>query len=123
MPHPHRSGERTRPTGRAVRTRSNILRELGIDLSWPVVGLTLLILAFAFGPLMLVGLFDIQGLGRNALIAAGPVVVTLAFAIMTYYFGMRHGDEIGMSRTHVWALVALFAVLGVVFGWGLFVSV
>ena len=123
MSRPQRSSQRGRHAGRIVRARYSLLSDLGLDFSWPVTGLTLLVLAFGFGPLLLIALFDIQGLGRNVLVAAGPVFVCLAFAIMTYFYGMRHAAEMGMTRLRVWSLVGLFAVLGVLAGWGLFMSV
>jgi hypothetical protein len=95
----------------------------GIDFSLPVIGLILLVLLFGFGPLLLVGLFGAQGLGLKVLVAAGPLFVALAFAIMTYYFGTRYAPQTGMSQGRVWFLVALFVVFGLLMGWGLFVSV
>ena len=101
----------------------SLLRELGLDLSWPVAGLTLLVLALGFGPLLLLGLFDIQGVARKIMIVIGPALVCIAFTLMTYYFGMRYADEGGMSRAGVWFLTGLFVVLGILGCWGLFVSV
>jgi len=117
--------QRQRRSGRAAppTSRTSWLDDLGLDLSWPVVGLTLLILVFGFGPLALLGLFGTEGLGRKVLILSGPALVCLAFTLMTYYFGMRYADEGGMSRWAVWFLTGLFVVLGVLGCWGLFVSV
>jgi hypothetical protein len=126
MARPQSSSKRPRRTGRAKvsrRTGMGFLRELLPDLSWPVTLLTLCILIIGFGPLLLLDGFNTEGLGRKVLAATGPVLVCLAFAVMTYFFGMRHADETGMSRQTIWAITILFVVLGILAGWGLFVSV
>lgn len=119
MSRPDRSRGRSRRTGRAAPEHVSLLESLGIDLSWPVVILTLLVLVFGFGPLLLIDVFSTEGLGRKVLAAAGPVLVCLAFALMSYFYGMRAG----MSRNYVWGVVTMFVVLALLAGWGLFVSV
>ena len=127
MSRPPHSPARPRTTGRAAPERRDwrwlVETFTGIDLSWPVIGLILLVLLFGFGPLLLIGMFGVQGLGLKVLVAAGPMLVALAFALMTYYFRMRYAPQMGMSQGRIWFLVAVFVVFGLLMGWGLFASV
>jgi hypothetical protein len=117
-----RAQPRGRHAGEARRgTLGSIFDEL--DLSWPVVGFTTLLLLVGFGPLLLAELLRLTPRSEALLVAAGPALVCLGFALLTLRYGLRHAEESGWSRGGIFALAALFVVLGALAGWGLFVSI
>lgn len=116
---------RQRRRGRAApqRPSSQLLDDLGLPLSWPVIGLTVAVLLVGFGPLALASLLNITGAAGKLLVALGPALVCVCFAALTYVFGTRAAADLGWSRRRVWLLTVLFLFLGALAGWGLFVSV
>lgn len=101
----------------------SLLAELGWDVPWPVVSWSLVILALGFGPLLIATLTDAAGISLQVLTALGPVLVCLAFAGLTWKYGMIYASETGKSKRGIWLLVALFVALAALVGWALFVSV
>ncbi|KAB8144900.1 hypothetical protein F8S13_03425 [Chloroflexia bacterium SDU3-3] len=117
-----------RPPSRGRRapppTSSRLLDELGLaGLSWQVVGLTAAVLALGFGPMLLASLLGTRGAAYGALVALGPGLVCLAFAALTWRYGMRHAAATGRSKLEIWLLVAMFVTLAALTWWGLFASV
>ena len=105
-------------------TINPLLAELGwSDLSWPVIGWSIGILALGFGPLLIAALIDAAGISLQLLVALGPMLVCLAFAGLTWKYGMSYASEMGRSKRGIWLLVALFVALAALVGWVLFVSV
>jgi hypothetical protein len=101
-----------------------LLADLGLsDVSWPVIGWTIAILTLGFGPLLIATLTGAAGIGRRFLVALGPALICLAFAGLTWKYGMSYAREMGQSKRRVYLLVALFVTLAGLAGWALFVSV
>lgn len=119
MPRPPSRGRRAPPPA-----RPHLLEELGLaGLSWQVVGLTAAILALGFGPMLLASLIGAQGAAYGALVALGPGLVCLAFAALTWRYGMRHAAAMGRSKLEIGLLAAMFVALAALTWWGLLVSV
>lgn len=115
-----------RNRGRSAPRRSYnwLLDELGwSELSWPVVGWTLVVLAVGFGPLLIINLTEVAGVGRKLLVALGPALVCMAFAGLTWKYGMETIERTGHSRQYIWLVTAMFVGLAGLVGWLLFVSV
>ncbi len=81
------------------------------------------VLALGFGPLLLATLIEATGLTLQFLAALGPVLVCLAFAGLTWKYGMRYARDTGRSKQRIWLFVTMFVALAGLVGWALFVSV
>lgn len=118
---PAKTGRKRPKMGRIVRSssRSGWFYELFPDFSWPAVGLTILILVLGFSPLLVIGLFELEGLALKLMAALSPVLVCAVFAIASYVYGKRAE----MEEFSLWMIVGMFVVLGGLAGVGLFFSV
>lgn len=120
-PSPRRRGEAPAPPRSWWRQVLDEL-ELSDARGWLALALVLGVLVVGFGPLLLLGLLDVSGPSRRALVALGPVGICLGFAALVLVCGYRYGQALGWSRRQTWGLVALFVGLGLLGGLGLWLG-
>lgn len=90
----------------------------GVRGLWLVLG----VLVAGFWPLVALGVLDVSGTARKALIALGPVTICLGFSVLILFCGHRYGESLRWSRRQTWGMAALFLGLGVLGGLGLWFS-
>ncbi|WP_233278074.1 hypothetical protein [Myxococcus stipitatus] len=86
------------------------------------LGLMMGLLVIGFWPLVALGVLDVSGSARKALVALGPVTICLGFSVLILVCGYRYGESLRWSRRQTWGLAALFLGLGALAGLGLWFS-